>query len=605
MKKVLIYFLAVFMASSLLLAGCSTGGAVNTPSTASTTTPAVTTAPASSDAPPSPANTAVTDGSNHFTLYYPETTTPIDLNGSITKEIMKKSGITWDKVEIGNGSDAAQQVNLKLASGSLADAITLSGSSVVWSALIKAQKVIPLDKYFDDPVNYPNLAKIDKRILDYWRASDGHIYFVPNQYEPVLEEPSEWQCNGQGLYVRQDLLKAAGMTNDQIHSLSGFETFLGKLKGMTDSKGRKIIPLAIGEENFAGLDVILSMFGVTFGWNEMQDGTVVQDYQTAGFKQAWQWLNKMYTEGLLDQETPYQKKDLYLEKCNSIRYGALLTDNWDAPNTFVLKEHGISESITYADLKKQGFPEDWYNATALPTNPGVKLAQYANFNPFGGNGTGITAECKNPDLLMKGLDWMQTPEAYILMEYGPESLGNYTMVDGVVQQHDDVFHSDKYWGGTSPMKNVTALGFWWWKNIASEALTHISTLEPPWIATNAVWYQAEQINHEQGTFELISKANRVKPIIGGSVEKYTPVQNDIRLQYYAKMMMAKSDADFETAYNNFLNEMKVRGHDSETIAEFNKQYQEYSNTPAGKITITVSKYLPRNVFSDQPQVIGK
>ncbi len=458
MKKGFICLLMFFMMFSLLAAGCGTGGNTNTS--------AETASEASSNTASTGSAPSVADGSNHFTLYYPETTTPIDLDGSITKEVMQESGILWDKVEIGNGSDVAQQVNLKLASGTLSDAITLNGSSVVWSRLINSNKLIPLDKYFEDANSYPNLAKIDKRILDYWRADDGHIYFVPVQYEPVLEEPSEWQGNAQGLWVRQDLLRIAGMTSDQIRSLSGFESFLNKLKGTTDSKGRKIIPLSLGDQNFSGLAVVLSMFGVSKGWNELPDGKVVQDYELPGFKEAWQWLNKVYRDGLLDTETPYQKRDLFLEKANSLRYGAFLIENWDVPNGYVLKEHGLSESITYGALNKQGFPEEWYSAAYLPTNPGVKPAQYASFNPFGGNGTGVTKDCKNPDVLLKGLDWMQTLEAFRLMEYGPESLENYTLADGVIEQHDEVFRSDEFWGGTSPMKNVTALGFWWWKKRA-------------------------------------------------------------------------------------------------------------------------------------------
>jgi putative aldouronate transport system substrate-binding protein len=68
-----------------------------------------------------------------------------------------------------------------------------------------------------------------------------------------------------------------------------------------------------------------------------------------------------------------------------------------------------------------------------------------------------------------------------------------------------------------------------------------------------------------------------KTLIGGTVEKYSPVQNDIRMQYYAKMLLGKNEKDFESAYGQFLNEMKVRGHDEE--------YKAYSDTPAGKITI--------------------
>ena len=161
-KKALTYVLTVLMLFLLIATGCSE----NTSSTKET----VSEASGQQAAP-------YADGSNHFTLYYPETTTPINLDGPITQEIMKKSGIIWDKVEIGNGSDVAQQVNLKIASGTLSDVITLNGSSVVWSRLINSQLLIPLDTYFDDAENYPNLAKIDKRILDYWRASDGNIYF--------------------------------------------------------------------------------------------------------------------------------------------------------------------------------------------------------------------------------------------------------------------------------------------------------------------------------------------------------------------------------------------------------------------------------------------
>ena len=599
MKKGFVSFLTVLIVISLLVTGCGTGKNNDTASGKDTTSQA------SSDKGSNPPEATAAAGSNHFTLYYPETTTPIDLEGPITKEIMKESGIIWDEVSIGNGSDVAQQVNLKLASGNLSDAITLNGASVVWSRLINSKQLIPLDKYFEDEANYPNLSKIDKRILDYWRAEDGHIYFVPVQYEPLIEEPSEWQGNAQGLWVRQDLLKQTGMTYEDIRSLSGFESFLEKLKGTADSKGRKIIPLSMGQQNFAGINIVLSMFGVSKDWNELPDGKAVQDYQLPGFKEAWKWLNKVYRNGLLDAETPYQKKDLFLEKTNSLRFGAFLIDSWDMPNGYVLKERGISESISHGDLKKQGFPAEWYSATYLPVNSGVKPAQYASFNPFGGNGTGIMKGCKSPDVLMKGLDWMQTPEAFRLMEYGPESMGNYTLVDGVIQQHDEMFRSERFWGGTTPMKNVTELGFWWWKNIACVGSTHIPTMEPPWTAVNAELYKAEQINHEQGTFGLISKANRVKPIIGGSVEKYTSVQNDIRLKYYAKMMMAKTDKDFDTAYNEFLNEMKVRGHDNETIEEFNKQYQDYSNTPAGKISVNVNRYLPRNVFSEKAEVIGK
>lgn len=550
-----------------------------------------------------------TDGTNHFTLYYPEMTTPINLDGVVTQEVMANSGIVWDQVEIGTGGDVTQQVNLKIAGGDLPDAITMTSTNVLWGRLINENRLIPLDEYFNDPVNYPNLAKIDSRVVDYWRASDGHIYFVPVQYEPVLSEPAAWAGNAMGLWVRDDTLKLAGMTYDDIRTLAGFERYLSKIAGMTDSQGRNIIPLCIGDQDFSGLNVVMSMFGVVGGnqggWNEQPDGTVVQDYQTDGFKRAWQWLNRMYRAGILDRETATQRTDLYNEKRDSLRYAAYLFNPWNYPNVAVLQQNGISLGVTYAGLSEQGFPEEWYFPTYLPHEPGVNLGQIASFNPFGFNGTGITTSCENPDVLMQALDWMQTPEAFRLMEWGPESLGNYTLNDGIAEQHDEVFRSDEFWGGSAPMKNVTEKGFWWWKNVASVAPTHIPFLEPPWPAINAMLYQAEQLVREQGIFGLVSKADRIRPPVGGAIERYQPVQNDIRLQYYAQMMMASTDSEFEASYNNFRNEMRVRGHDEETIAEFNELYKSYGTTPAGRVTVDVTGDVPRNVFGDGPVVIGR
>lgn len=547
--------------------------------------------------------------SSSYSLYAPAMTTPINLDGPITQEVMKQSGVTWDKVEIGNGGDLTQQINLKLVGGDFPDAIMLPSDNLVWSRLIHEKKLLPLDDYFNDPENYPNLAQIDKRIIDYWRSDDGHIYFVPSAYELVIEEPSAWQGHAQGLWVPNNILEKAGMKDADLATLEGFEKYLRAIKGFKDEQGRPLIPLSLGGENFNGLEIVMSMFGVRSmdnGFNEQPDGTAVPDYKLPGFKEAFQWLNRLYLDGLLDPETAFQKTDLFKEKVNNLRFGAMLFGGWDNPNVTTLKNHKIPEAITYYDLKQQGLPEGWFYPVKLPTVPGKALAQYANYNPFGTNGTGLSAKIKDPDTLMKGVDWMQTTEAFLLMEYGPESMGAYKLENGAAAENQEVFRSAQFWGGDNGgMASVTQYGFWWWKNLASVGSSHIKTVEPPWPAYNATLYEAEQLNYEQGTFGLAPKVARIKPTVGGAMEKYGPVQNDIRLKYYAKMLLAKSTADFDKAFEEFLNEMKVRGHDEETIAEFNEKYKAYSETPAGQIKVEIKRLLSRNVYSNKPAIIGE
>lgn len=553
-------------------------------------------------------NTAPTT-QEKYTLYHPHQTTPINLNGPITKEIMDNMGFNWEKVEIGNGSDIAQQVNLKLVGGNFPDVILLAPDSPIWSRLIDEDRVLALDDYFNQPEQYPNLAKIDKRIIDSWRASDGHIYFIPSFYEPVVEEPSAWQGNAQGLWIQSGLAEQAGLSVESLGTIEGLEAYLAAVKQMKDPQGRDMIPLSLGGENFAGLEYVMSMFGVRLsaggtGWNEQADGSLIPDYQTEGFKQAFQWLNKLHLQGLIDPETSFHKRDLFLEKTNSLRFGAMIFNGWDNPNLTILANNDLPASITYSELEKQGFPEGWFVPLKLPAVGDIKPVQHAYFNPFGGMGTGISKDVKNPEALIKGLDWLHTPEAFILMEYGPESMGAYKMEDGVVVVNQDVFQGPEFWGGDG-MANATEKGFWWWKQLGSTIATHIPTLEAPWTATNAMLYKAEQLNQEQGTFGLIPAVNRTKARVGGSVEKYSPVQNDIRMQYYAKLLLAKNEAEFDTIFNQFLNEMKVRGHDEETIAEFNAEYQAYIQTPAGQIEIDVKRTMPRNVFSDKAEAIGR
>lgn len=544
-----------------------------------------------------------------YSLYVPGLTTPVNLDGRITQEVMRRSGIQWESVEIGNGGDITQQLNLKLVGGHFPDAIVLPSDSVLWSRMIEEERLMPLDAYFENESEYPNLAKIDKRILDNWRASDGRVYMVPSTYEPVLEEPSAWQGNAQGLWVNSTLLQASGMTADDLRTLEGFEQYLQIVKGEKDAQGRAIIPLSLGGENFAGLDVVMSMFGVRsggYGWNEQEDGSVVADYQMPAFKDAFRWLNRMHVQGLLDPETSFHKKDLFMEKVNNLRFATMLFGGWDNPNLTLMQSNNIPNATPIKTLEAQGFPDNWFTPIHLPAQAGVQLAQYANFNPFGSNGVGISADIDNPDALMKAIDWMQTEEAFILMEYGTEEMGAYKMENGAVAVIDDVFRGPEFWGGGSGgMASVTEHGFWWWKNVASVGSTHIKTLEPPWPANNAMLYMAEEINREQGTFGLMPATSRIRPIIGGAVEKYGPVQNDIRMQYYARLLLAENDQEFDKIYDQFLNEMKVRGHDEETSAEFNEQFKSYSDTPAGKIAVEIRRTIPRNVYHEEAVVIGE
>jgi hypothetical protein len=64
--------------------------------------------------------------------------------------------------------------------------------------------------------------------------------------------------------------------------------------------------------------------------------------------------------------------------------------------------------------------------------------------------------------------------------------------------------------------------------------------------------------------------------------KYRTIQDDLRLQYFAEMISAKSAADVEASYNDLLSEMSNRGHDKETTAQMNALIADFNKSSFGK-----------------------
>ena len=286
------------------------------------------------------------------------------------------------------------------------------------------------------------------------------------------------------------------------------------------------------------------------------------------------------------------------------RFGAIL-GTMDVGNVVSMERMGLEPGAPLFEVKAMN-DDRWLSPIFLPKVPGFQLAPYSFFNPFGsGGGTAITSSCPNPDAIMKTFDFMITTEATIMMNYLPEDFGCWTYDDeGYVVIDPEVQVGPEMWGAV--WGTVTEKAFWFWCFVASTAQTHIPIIEGPWPAQNVMNYEAEQISQQQGTFGLQPKYTNIKPVFGGAVERYSATQNDILLQYQARMMMAETEQSFESEYENLLAEMKTRGHDEETIAEFNAQYTAYSNTPAGKIEpLQFRRFLPRNVYGTGPAPIGK
>ncbi|MCJ8010121.1 extracellular solute-binding protein, partial [Lederbergia wuyishanensis] len=169
--------------------------------------------------------------------------------------------------------------------------------------LREADMLVPLDEYID---KYPNIKEwVGESTLNMLRAEDGHVYAIPNWYTT--------QPNGNTGYVVNDkIYKELG--SPKLETTDDLYAYLKQVK----EKYPDVIPFEAGQGD--GLDVIYSAFGEVhpnlFMSNHfVPDGDKLSSIFTDPvFRDAMVYMNKLYRERLLDQDTLTQTLDQVKEK---------------------------------------------------------------------------------------------------------------------------------------------------------------------------------------------------------------------------------------------------------------------------------------------------
>jgi putative aldouronate transport system substrate-binding protein len=464
--------------------------------------------------------------------------------------------------------DAMTELNLKLNTGGFDDAAIFARGDVVTNAMIRSNSVLPLEQYFDMPDKYPGLAKIPKLYLDKMKDSSGHIWSIPTWFDQNPEDPwPGWASYG--WFVRSDVLEKVGMTKDDLKTLDGVEKYLKLAAGQKDASGKNLLPLSFlsdaNDEN-----VILSTFGVTVG----SAGGVIpvekkgDDYQfiydNPQYKAAYQWMNKMYKEGLLDPEAITDKKERYKEKNKTGRVGMNVGGffNMDASLWEVLD--GPTEPAWYYDVIP--YPQ-------IAGVDGVGANQIVN--PYPANDVYINKNTKNLEAILSFFDYtlQQKPEQQQVANEGPagvfwdwvdQPLGKWVYTDAKYKElHDSGDQAKK--ASTTPELYATSSysNEWypWWNYGVTDPKGRFKTIE-----------FTEAIGKMGGT-RVAENYDMVKAKPGGLWEKYLPELENVRKEYKAKLLMAKDDAGFEQAWTEFQGALEKRAHWSELKKEWHEELQ--------------------------------
>ena len=377
------------MALSIVAAGCGKG---SDSSTGSTSSPAPT-----------------VDNTPLKLTIMANLSTPEVPSDKLEKLLEQKtnSDITFQWVPDGSYDEKFQAA---LATGSLPQAVNLKNQSsfVLLRQTLKDGQFWEIGPYLKD---YPNLKNLNPEVLENTKVM-GKIYSL-YQERPIAR---------QGIIYRKDWADKLGLaepkTTDDIYNM------LKKFKE-ANLGGGKTIPLADRNDLIYGSFKTLSAyFGTPNGWGVV-DGKLVPEFMTQGYMDTMNFIKKLRTEGLINQDFPVTSKT---DQQNLMYTGAsgMYVGSMQDVQTLQQKTEANNKTAVY-DVVNQITSANQKTASTWGI-PG-----YGTLVVFPKSAVKTEAELKK---ILAFYDKFFSPEVANLLKYGVEN-EHYKMVEGKVQPVTD------------------------------------------------------------------------------------------------------------------------------------------------------------------------
>ena len=324
---------------------------------------------------------------------------------NFAKEFTKRTGVNIEYIQPAIGQQA-EAFNLMIASGEYADIMEVnwvSGYAGGPSKAINDGVILDLNEYKD---YIPGLLSVLNSNKDYMRqiqTDDGQLYGFPMiQLSPKLVSTT-------GPAVRKDWLTELGI--DMPETIEDWENMLTTFK---EKKGASA-PLS-----FNYLYGSYYMFTLLEAVPEMyiDNGKVKFGPLQPEYKEALTTLSRWYEKGLLDKN---------IISIDDKMLGSQLL-NGATGASFLSGGREIGQYMVSGPQKDAAFD---IAGVRYPSREKGKMNRFIPISyPVGvSNVSAISAQCKNPELAAKVLDYVYTEEGQLFANFGVEG-DTYTMVDG-------------------------------------------------------------------------------------------------------------------------------------------------------------------------------
>lgn len=294
-------------------------------------------------------------------------------------------------------SDFPTKLNLAFASDEIPD--VLFAGSLTADQEVKYGKqgtLIPLEDLIEKYA--PNIQKVFEEYPDVKKSIttvDGHIYALP-----MIDKNAVWYMGP--LWVNGKWLEALNVTElpkttDELYTLlKRFKTEDPNGNGKADEIPFTSIKLDDSRQ------WLLGAFGFTNWGIEEIKGNVVFTPQEKGYLEYLTFMNKLYSEKLMDPETFSQSGEQKKAKGQANQLG--LFQDWFSYFTTGDKEEEAMDDPMYQPVKS-----DIVDQPVMPLSPGIYRGQFA-----------ITNKAANPAAAIRWIDYLYSKEGYELSNIGKE-----------------------------------------------------------------------------------------------------------------------------------------------------------------------------------------
>lgn len=494
----------------------------------------------------------------------------ISTESEIGQYIADKFGIVFKNIYY--AGDMREKQSTNLAAGEIGEIVWMQRNDMV-SAYYNAGVLYCLEDHFDQ---LPNFTARFADQLDRWRApTGGKVYKweanTPNMvYESceVAIRSDILELNGWQMPVTAsaliDLLKKAQETYPT--TVDGLMT-VGMTAPFAEGWGLQGIA-CIGYEK-GGKYLSIGNEGVTFNW---QDDQFVDYFLIPETKECLKMFNTMYQEGILDIESFTDFSDQTSAKCATGQALAVWYATW-IPNNKAMIEAGL-EDYQYVSCFIQ---LDSQAANGEPRSFKVETAR-----PF--DSYAITTSARYPERLLELLDWACTDEGQTVLQCGFEG-ETYT-----IGEDGKRVPTDALMNLTTETQTQIGLNIFdflprdisknsqdgQYFNLRNEKLygdQAVLTERQREVYAKMGFEYSSQWGDEHGAFVDTGTSGTISLDSTSEEAKIQQQMVDCRVKWSAKLIMAESDEEFESIWNDAMAEYDLLDH-QRVVDEYNRLYAE-------------------------------